>query len=97
MTGNGVVPYEQWSLVVLTLSPSEFSYWLNGIHDVTRPHDTAPTYQLGEGLIGAWMNGAAIEREWAGTIDDVRIYNRVLSEGEILWLSGKTDPVHKPL
>ncbi len=97
MTGSGVVPYEQWTLVVLTMSPTEFSYWLNGLHDVTRQLESAPTLQLGEGLIGAWMNGEAMEREWAGTIDDVRIYNRVLSPGELLWLAGKTESFHKPL
>ncbi len=97
LTGTGVVPYEQWSLVVLTLSPTEFSYWLNGISDITRVLESGPTLQMGEGLIGGWMNGDAIEREWAGTIDDVRIYNRTLSAGEVLWLSGKTAPVDKPL
>ncbi len=97
LTGSGVVPYEQWSLVVLTLSPTAYSYWLNGLNDVTRVLESGPTLQMGEGLIGGWMNGDAIEREWAGTIDDVRIYNRALSEGEILWLSGKTAPVDKPL
>jgi len=97
LTGAGVVPYEQWSFVVVTLSPTEFSYWLNGIHDISRQLESAPTYQIGDGLIGGYLNGELIEREWAGTIDDVRFYNRVLSEGEILWLSGKTDPVDKPL
>jgi hypothetical protein len=97
LTGGGVVPYEQWSLVVLTMSPTEFSYWLNGIHDVTHMPETGPTLQIGDGLIGGWMNGEAIEREWAGLIDDVRIYNRALSAGEILWLAGKTTPVPQPL
>jgi len=32
----------------------------------------------------------------SGLIDDVRVYGRALSEGEILWLAGKTVPVAKP-
>ena len=31
-----------------------------------------------------------------GLIDDVRIYGRALSNGEIAWLGGKRDPMHKP-
>ncbi len=97
LTGRGVVPYEQWSLVVLTLSPTEFAYWVNGIQDSARLLETGPMLQIGEGLVGGWLNGEAIEREWAGAIDDVRIYNRALSAAEVLWLSGKTTPVDKPL
>ncbi len=97
LTGTGVVPYEQWSHVALTLSPAEFAYWLNGLNDISRSLETGPTLQMGKGLIGAWLNGEQIEREWAGLIDDVRFYNRALSEGEVLWLAGKTRSVDKPL
>ncbi len=97
LTGAGVVPYEQWSHVTLTLSPTQFSYWLNGIHDVSRQLESAPILQIGDGLIGAYMNGEVIDREWAGLIDDVRIYNRALTAGEVLWLSGRTTAVPKPL
>ena len=34
---------------------------------------------------------------WDGLIDEVRIYGRVLSAEEIMWLAGRTDSVHKPL
>ena len=96
LTGGGVVPYAQWSHVAITLSPTQFAYWLNGYNDNTRTLDSAPTLFLGEGLIGAWMNGAVIEREWAGMIDDVRIYDRALSAAEMLWLAGNTKPIHRP-
>ncbi|MHC4541300.1 MAG: hypothetical protein ACYS74_16230 [Planctomycetota bacterium] len=29
-------------------------------------------------------------------IDDVRIYNRVLTPAEIAWLAGRTEPFDKP-
>ncbi len=29
-------------------------------------------------------------------IDDVRVYNKALSEGEILWLAGRTTSMAKP-
>ena len=31
-----------------------------------------------------------------GTIDDVRIYERPLSYGEVAWLAGRTEPFDKP-
>ena len=34
---------------------------------------------------------------WDGLIDEVRIYGRVLSAGEVMWLAGRTQSVHKPL
>ncbi|MCX5644264.1 MAG: LamG domain-containing protein, partial [Phycisphaerae bacterium] len=33
---------------------------------------------------------------WLGAMDDVEVYNRALSQEEILWLSGQTTPVAKP-
>ncbi len=31
-----------------------------------------------------------------GSVDEVAIYDRALSAGEILWLAGRTTPFHKP-
>ncbi|MHC4541841.1 MAG: LamG-like jellyroll fold domain-containing protein, partial [Planctomycetota bacterium] len=36
--------------------------------------------------IGIRYNGSG--REFTGAIDDVRIYNRVLSDAEVAWLAG---------
>ena len=33
---------------------------------------------------------------FVGMIDEVRLYNSELSEGEALWLSGRDTPIHKP-
>ncbi len=33
---------------------------------------------------------------WLGALDDVRVYNKVLSQEEILWVMGQTTPVAKP-
>ncbi len=33
---------------------------------------------------------------WLGALDQVEVYNRVLSQEEILWLAGQTEPVAKP-
>jgi len=31
-----------------------------------------------------------------GALDEVRIYDRALSDEEIAWLAGRTMPMHKP-
>jgi len=36
------------------------------------------------------------DRYFIGSIDDARIYNRVLSKEEIVWLGGRTTPFDKP-
>jgi hypothetical protein len=33
---------------------------------------------------------------WLGALDDVQVYNRVLSQEELLWVMGQTQPVAKP-
>jgi hypothetical protein len=33
---------------------------------------------------------------WLGAMDDVEVYNRALSQEELLWLAGQTKPVAKP-
>ena len=48
-------------------------------------------------VLGTDGSEAAVWAYWfAGAFDDVRIYNRVLSAGEILGLNGVTDPVSQP-
>jgi hypothetical protein len=45
-------------------------------------------------VLGTDGSEAAVWAYWfSGAFDDVRIYNRVLSEGEILGLNGVTAPV----
>ena len=53
------------------------------------------TLAFGEGHLGAWLNGANLERALTGQIDDVRFYNRALSYGEAMGLAGRTTPLFK--
>ncbi len=48
--------------------------------------------------IGAITNNSsgAIFKLFDGSIDEVVIYGRALSAVEILWLAGRTTPIHKP-
>jgi hypothetical protein len=70
---------------------------LEGTNTVPATYDLAGTSQH-NAYIGASTNNtnATQYKLFSGLIDDVRIYNRALSQGEILWLAGNTSPVAKP-
>ncbi|MCU0918672.1 MAG: LamG domain-containing protein, partial [Planctomycetes bacterium] len=48
--------------------------------------------------IGAITNhvDGSLYKLYNGLIDDVRVYNKALSQEEVLWLAGNTAPVAKP-
>jgi hypothetical protein len=70
---------------------------LEGTNTVPATYDLAGTSQH-NAYIGASTNNtnATQYKLFSGLIDDVRVYNRALSVGEILWLAGATTPVAQP-
>jgi len=42
-------------------------------------------------------SSGSLFKSFKGFIDEVRIYDRALSTEEVLWLAGRTTPIHKPL
>jgi len=97
-TGKSVIRANQWNHVAITISATEWALWLNGYKEASRIPATAPTINLGDGLIGAWLgtDGVTVDREFTGKIDDVRFYNRALSQEEIASLAGRTEPFARP-
>ena len=90
LVGTTVVPSNQWSHIALTISQTEAALYLNGVVEASRVL-AAPLTNLvvGNAAIGAWNNGGtAVQREMAGQMDDVLIYSRALSVGEIRYLAG---------
>jgi hypothetical protein len=74
---------------------------LNGYLEASVAHpadlETVPTVTIGDGALGVWIpDSGMIERELTGKIDDVRFYNRALTQEEIAWLAGRTKPFDKP-
>ncbi len=75
-------PTQQWVHMVVTADDvtDETKYYINGEYVGTNTSDvllrsTKTELRIGE---NTWSNGY-----WEGTIDDIRIYNRVLDESEI--------------
>ena len=79
-----------------TISYPEVVLYLNGIDD-TRPSTDPDAFALvaGEDVrIGSRPSND--DRFFTGQIDDVRIYDYTLSDAEVAWLAGRTEPFDKP-
>ena len=88
---------DEWYHVAVALSASEASLYVNGIQEDSRvPTEVPGSFTLGEGHLGAWLNGATLERTVTGQMDDVRFYERVLSYNEVAGLAGRTTPLYRP-
>ncbi len=84
----------QWHLITATYDGSYKRVYADG-GLLGRAVATGPIMTDGtaDAYIGSWDNlGEFLD----GQIDDFRLYSRALSLGEILWLAGRTAPVHKP-
>jgi len=83
---------EEWHPIGLTFDGTTVRGYADGIEAAVedRPWDTVITVAR----LGRQVNE---EREfWDGKIDEVRLYDRVLSAAEMAWLAGRSDPIFKP-
>jgi len=92
LQGNTVIEPNAWSHIALTVSESAITLYMNGTQEATRELDASLTnIILGDAAIGAWNEGGGggidVQREFTGQIDEVRIYDRALSDDEILFLA----------
>jgi hypothetical protein len=77
-SGAGTVPLNQWSFGTVTWSGSQAKLYVNGVLKAT------VTTTGGGATSNPILIGSAISsRELNGSLDDIRIYNRVLSLDEI--------------
>jgi hypothetical protein len=82
------VPLGQWHNVVATYSITDGAkIYLDGVLEGENPDTLGITVGDYPVLIGE--NAQALNRFWNGLIDEVRIYSKVLSEAEIMYLAGK--------
>ena len=71
--------------------------YVNGLLDVSIADSGVCTATTHNVYVGARANGdnSGPEAFFNGMIDDVRIYNRALSQAEVLGLAGRTAPLYK--
>jgi T5SS/PEP-CTERM-associated repeat protein len=93
---DDTVFYDGWNHVVCTknLSTGVQRLYFNGVVvGENRSATTAipPSSDIGFFILGGFAPGSIM---YQGDLDDFKIYNRELSHGEILTLSGYTDPTY---
>jgi len=80
---NDPIPQNQFLHVAVTLDATTFRSYLNGQPEWTALSPTPPVLNDENVVIGAFGYLGVINEFFLGVIDDIRIYNRVLSETEI--------------
>ncbi|TAK95166.1 MAG: hypothetical protein EPO07_15715 [Verrucomicrobia bacterium] len=99
-SGAGSISLGTWYHVAATYDRGTLTtppiFYINGVKrnttTLTSPSGAAPSLG-GVGYIG---NNAALTRWWNGLIDDLRIYNRVLTAGEIIAIATTNAPANLP-
>ena len=78
-----------WYHVVMTIDSSKkLSLYVDGVLKTSTTVTTLPTYSEAVGLtIGCFNYSDAAIYQWAGAINDFRLYDEVLSARQIYWLS----------
>ena len=80
---NGKVPLEEWAHVVAQVDEGTHRYWINGenVGEFGGKGDPPGAADTADLLVGKTHEG---NREFLGLIDEVRIWNRALSEEEVI-------------
>jgi len=102
LQGNTVLADDQWHHVTLTVTENaSISYpavrlYLDGNDDSQTTTDPDMFNIVASVDVNIGRRGTHNDRSFQGLIDDVRIYDRVLTQEEIAWLAGRTLPFDKP-
>jgi len=96
VVGTTIIDPNAWSHMALTISETKVCVYLNGVLENSADLDAPLTNLiLGSATLGGWDNGG-VGREMAGYMDDVMVYERALSEAEVMWLAGLRPVVADP-
>jgi len=85
--GGPVIPVDEWAMVAVVIEPDKATVYVysdsaglvSGVNSVAHDVETMADIKIG------WEEGVAT-RIFDGLIDDVRVYDKALSQDEILWL-----------
>ena len=86
---------DTWHHIAWVDDDGTATLYVDGLLDAGDFSYTRGTMALDTTSIGGILR-AAPSHWFTGQIDEVRIYSRTLSAGEVLGLAGKTQPIHKP-
>lgn len=86
-SGEPVVPYDEYVHVASTFDGTDLKVYLNGEVSGSVRFGNHPNDRTTDVLIGGTHSQNNVVATVRGTIDDVRIYNRVLTNEELTWLA----------
>jgi hypothetical protein len=89
-----------WQHVAISFVPNQADgavFYLNGVETQRLNHSGGTTSGLPAGTGPFQIGNNQWDQFFSGAIDEVHVYDQPLSSGEIAWLAGKTEPMHKPL
>ena len=101
--GNTTLPDDEWIHVAVTIKENaviddpDATLYLNGLADNRQSTGSPNPLDMAAGFdvtIGRRHSSGA--RWFLGSIDDVRIYDRTLSAGDVAGLAGRTQPFDRP-
>ena len=101
-TGSVVADDDQWHHIVGVRDGNSLRVYVDGLQDgagatLADGYDLSGTSQANAYIGANWhLPNKAVQKYFIGLIDDVRVYNRALSEAEIAGLAGMTKPFDKP-
>lgn len=87
VSGAPVVPYDEYVHVASSFDGSNFTVWLNGELSGTTVFGGHPNDIVTDVLIGGVHSRNQVVPLLKGIVDDVRIYNRLLTGEELTWLA----------
>ena len=95
--GNDLIVKDFWEVdiwhhIVLTYDGETAKMYADGIEVASGEKNWNLT--LSRAHIGRQVNDVA--EFWVGSVDDVRLYDQVLTQAEIAALAGRTAPMFKP-
>ncbi len=91
LTLPGLWKVDEWHHICLSYDGTTARLYADGIEVVSGVRNW--NLALSQARIGSQIGGGAF---WQGSIDDLRVYGRLLSADEIAWLAGRRTPMHKP-
>ena len=94
IVGKTIMTDNQWHHVAGVYDGSSEILYIDGVEEAR----IASTGQIDTSAEPFWIGNEPINKNrwWGGALDDVRLYNRALSDAEMAWLAGRTKPFDKP-
>jgi hypothetical protein len=79
-----------WKHIVVTSSQSELKIYIDGVLDSTHSISGFTTNNTGEYNIGALKNAGSYSQFYDGVLDEVRVFNKVISSQDVSTLYAET-------